>query len=170
MADKRMRLIQRVRELAREIGKLSGTTPDYRFVEKRRTSEEQIIEYGKRLRFWRDSLCLHQQIADMGYNVPADDTWMAHADLDELRVYVEVQQEYLDWCQQHRVAVERLRAAWAAEFATGRQTPTKELETDTYPMTPEEIDALATRVEQRVQAPVFVKPTITRRSPSTIKF
>jgi hypothetical protein len=42
---------------------------------------------------------LHQQIARLGHSVAGDTSWTTGADLCELQVYIEVQREYLAWCQ-----------------------------------------------------------------------
>jgi hypothetical protein len=143
------KLYARIRELADGIPAAGGVPPDWHWVGLKTTTEEQIIAFGKRLRQIHDIYHFHRQVAALGYKTD-DLHWLATADLNQLQTYVEVQRQYLDWCQQHHAAVQKVRAAWAAERARGHFNPEDELVCNLAALDVAELDQFAARIGDRI--------------------
>lgn len=144
----REKLIDRIRELVEGIVQAGYTPPAWTWIAQRTITDDQIIAFGKRLRVLHDTCLLWRQIANLGYNVDSN-PMLDNATQEELESYMVVQQEYLDWCQRHKAAIDTLRAAWRAERDIGVLNPTSELTLNLFEMSIEDIRALITTVENR---------------------
>jgi hypothetical protein len=145
----RQKLFERTNELVQGIEACGYSAPAWTWIAHKDTTIEQIIAFGKKLRQLHDAVQHLAAINALGYQADKDLCWFAEADYRSVKAYRRVHCLYLRWCQEHKAAVARVRAAWRVERDAGSDNPADELAMNTDDLTPAELATLAARIEQR---------------------